>query len=82
MHASLRLYAQASLLVSFFVTLSPTLAAQTPASGGTIRGQVADPQQRPVPGATIDQYDRGAKNGDPDWTTRRPPSASRPPTMP
>jgi vitamin B12 transporter len=53
MHASLRLYAQASLLVSVLFTLSPTLAAQTPRSGGTIRGQVTDPQQRPVPGATI-----------------------------
>jgi len=53
MHASLRLYVQASLLVLSLFTFSPGLVAQTNEPGGTIRGHVTDPQQRPVAGATI-----------------------------
>jgi outer membrane cobalamin receptor len=53
MHASLRLYVQASLFVFTLLTFSPALVAQTKDTGGTIRGQVIDPQHRPVPGATI-----------------------------
>jgi vitamin B12 transporter len=53
MHASLRLYVQAFLVVFSLFTFGPALVAQTSGSGGIIRGQVTDPQQRAVPGATI-----------------------------
>ena len=53
MHASLRLYVQASLVVFSFFIFGQSLVAQTRDAGSTIRGTVTDPQQRPVPGATI-----------------------------
>ena len=53
MHSSLRLDVQASLVALSLFTFSPALVAQTKDPAGTIRGQVTDPQQRPVPGATI-----------------------------
>ena len=53
MHASLRLYTQASLVVFSLFAFRPALVAQTNVTGGVIRGQVTDPQQRPVPGLSL-----------------------------